>query len=156
MDLKYTLRMMGIQLDGPAWMFGDNQSVLTSATVPQSNLNKRHNALAYHRVREAVGAKVMYFMHIAGKVNVSDIFTKFLPWADFWPLVQPLLFWKGETLQALDQTTPLPEIVAYLKELGRTDGLRGVTSDTENRTVSPTDGRDAVLNIQTGIGNIPR
>jgi hypothetical protein len=155
MDLKYTLRMMGIPLDGPAWMFGDNQSVLTSATVPQSNLNKRHNALAYHRVREAVGAKVMYFMHIAGKVNVSDIFTKFLPWAEFWPLVQPLLFWKGETLQAIDQTTPLPEIVAYLKESGRTDGLRGVTSDTENRTVSPTDGRDAVLNIQTGIGIIP-
>ena len=80
MDLKYTLRMMGIPLDGPAWMFGDNQSVLTSATVPQSNLNKRHNALAYHRVREAVSAKVMYFMHIPGKVNVSDIFTKFLPW----------------------------------------------------------------------------
>lgn len=67
MDLMYTLRMMDIPLAGPAWMFGGNQSVLTSATVPQSNLNKRHNALAYHRVREAVGAKVMYFMHIAAR-----------------------------------------------------------------------------------------
>ena len=150
MDLKYTLRMMGIPLDGPAWMFGDNQSVLTSATVPQSNLNKRHNALAYHRVREAVSAKVMYFMHIAGKVNVSDIFTKFLPWADFWPLVQPLLFWKGETMKTIEETTPLPEIVAYLKESARTDGLRGVTSDMDNRTVSPTNGQDTVQVINTG------
>jgi hypothetical protein len=137
MDLKYMLRMMGIPLDGPAWMFGDNQSVLTSATVPQSNLNKRHNALAYHRVREAVSAKVMYFMHIPGKVNVSDIFTKFLPWADFWPLVQPLLFWKGETMQAIEATTTLMEIVTYLKESASMDGLRGVTSNTGNRTVSP-------------------
>jgi hypothetical protein len=26
MDLRYTLRMMGIPIDGPAWMFGDNFS----------------------------------------------------------------------------------------------------------------------------------
>ena len=28
-DLRYTLRMMGIPIDGPSWMFGDNQSVIT-------------------------------------------------------------------------------------------------------------------------------
>ena len=27
MDLRYTLRMMGIPIDGPSWMFGDNQGV---------------------------------------------------------------------------------------------------------------------------------
>ena len=45
-DLRYTLRMMGIPIDGPAWLFGDNQSVVTSSTIPQSTLNKRHNALS--------------------------------------------------------------------------------------------------------------
>jgi hypothetical protein len=55
MDLRYTLRMMGVPLDGKAYMFGDNpQSVITSGTIPHSSLNKRHNALAYHRVREAI------------------------------------------------------------------------------------------------------
>ena len=67
MDLKYTVRMMGIPLDGPAWMFGDNQSVITSSTLPHSSLNKRHNALAYHRVREAVAAGVMYLCESVGQ-----------------------------------------------------------------------------------------
>ena len=62
MDLRYTIRMMGIPLDGPAWMFGDNQSVITSSTLPHSRLNKRHNALSYHRVREAIASGVMYFI----------------------------------------------------------------------------------------------
>ena len=50
MDLRYSLRMMGVPLDGPAWMFGDNASVITSSNIPHSSLNKRHNALSYHRV----------------------------------------------------------------------------------------------------------
>jgi hypothetical protein len=50
-DLRYTLRIMVIPLDGPSWMFGDNESVITSSAIPQSTLNKRHNALSYHCVR---------------------------------------------------------------------------------------------------------
>jgi hypothetical protein len=61
-DLRYTLRMMGIPIDGPAWAFGDNMSVIMSSTIPQSTLNKRHNALSYHRVRECVAAKILYLL----------------------------------------------------------------------------------------------
>jgi hypothetical protein len=75
--LRYTLRMMGIPIDGPAWIFGDNESVVTSSTIPQSTLNKRHNALSYHRVRENIAADVIYFMHIAGKNNLSAVLTKY-------------------------------------------------------------------------------
>ena len=35
-------------------MFGDNRSVVTRATLPHSTLIKRHNILAFHRVREAI------------------------------------------------------------------------------------------------------
>jgi hypothetical protein len=42
MDPRYTLRIMGIPQNGQAWMFGDNQSVITSSNIPHSNLNKRH------------------------------------------------------------------------------------------------------------------
>ena len=31
MDLCYTLRMFGVPLDGPSWLFGDNRSVVTSS-----------------------------------------------------------------------------------------------------------------------------
>jgi hypothetical protein len=44
MDLRYTLRMMGIPLDGPAWMFGDSHSVITSSNTPHSTFNQRHTA----------------------------------------------------------------------------------------------------------------
>ena len=70
MDMRYTLRMLGVPVID-SYMFSDNQSVLTNSTVPHSQLNKRHNALAYHRVREAIAAAVMKFFKIDGKKNPS-------------------------------------------------------------------------------------
>ena len=98
MDHRYCMRMLGIPLDGPAWMFGDNQSVVTSSTIPHSSLTKRHNALAYHRVREAIAAKVVFFKHISGKQNPADVLTKFLPHATFHPLIKYILLWRGNTV----------------------------------------------------------
>ena len=130
MDLRYTLRMMGIPLDGPSWMFGDNQSVLTSSTIPHSSLNKRHNALSYHRVREAIAAGIINFMHVDGKANPSDVLTKFLGWNKFWPLVQPILFWKGETMKHVPHDLPLPEIIK--ETIGKSpSGLRGVSNTSD-------------------------
>jgi len=97
MDLRYQLRMMGIPITGPTYLFGDNLSVITSDSIPQSPLTKRHNALAYHQGWEAVAAKIILLMHIDGKENPADIMTKFLPHSVFWPFVRPLLFWRGET-----------------------------------------------------------
>jgi hypothetical protein len=67
-DLRYTLRMMGIPIDGPSWMFGDNQSVINSSTIPESTLNKRQNALSYHLVRECIAANIMYFIHVGESI----------------------------------------------------------------------------------------
>jgi len=78
-------------------MFGDNASVVTSGTIPHSTLSKRHVALSYHRVREAVAQGIIKFFHIEGKENPADVLTKFLPHAVFWPFIRPLLFWRGET-----------------------------------------------------------
>ena len=99
MDLRITLMSMGVPLDGASWLLGANQSVIISSTVPHSTLKKRHNALSYHRVRAAIAAKIVKFAKIDGKDNPSDVCTKFLPWAVFWPLIQPMLFWKGETVK---------------------------------------------------------
>jgi hypothetical protein len=128
MDLRYTLRMMGIPIDGPAWMFGDNFSVITSSTIPQSTLNKRHNALSYHRVRECIASGILYFIHVEGCYNPSDVLTKYLGWAKFWPLIQPLLFWKGETLLPdPNGTKPIALLIKENLSDNPVDGLRGVT-----------------------------
>ena len=99
-DIRWTLRMLGAPLDGPAWMLGDNQSVVTNSTVPQSTLKKRHNALSYHRVREACAAGIIWFIHIPGTTNLADVLTKYLPWCDMKSKLGPVLFWKGDTMES--------------------------------------------------------
>ena len=89
---------MGVPIDGPTWMLGDNASVIMSSTIPASLLKKRHNALSYHRVRQAMATGIIKFRKVKGTENPSDICTKFLPYAVFYLLIQPLLFCRGETL----------------------------------------------------------
>jgi hypothetical protein len=56
---------LGLALNGTALiMLGDNMPVVLSTTVPSSVLKKKHNAIAYHRVREAIAAKMMRFVYI--------------------------------------------------------------------------------------------
>jgi hypothetical protein len=38
-------------------------------------LKKKHNSIAYHRVREATAARIMRFAYIKSEENVSDILT---------------------------------------------------------------------------------
>jgi hypothetical protein len=97
MDMRYTLRAMGMPLEGPSWMFGDNQSVLTSSTIPHSLLSKCHNALSYHRVCGAIARKIFYFCKIEGNQNPADCLTKPAGHQVFWPIVRMLLFWRGDT-----------------------------------------------------------
>ena len=90
--LRYQLRMMGVPIDGPAMMFGDNQSVVLNTTVPSSVLKKKHHACAYHRVREAIAAKIIKFAHIKSEDNFADVLTKPLGGQEFHTLVKPYLF----------------------------------------------------------------
>ena len=94
-DLRTTLRYLGVPIKGKSYMFGDNQSVITSSTIPHSRLSKRHNALSYHRVREAIVARIINFVHIMGENNPADILSKHCGFPQLWPHVQPLLFWRG-------------------------------------------------------------
>ena len=57
--LQYQLRMLGIPIDGSASVFYNNLSVVMNTTRPESTLKKKHNAIAYHRVREAVAAGII-------------------------------------------------------------------------------------------------
>jgi len=77
--LRYKLRMMGIGLDGPTNFFCDNNSVVQNVTRPESQLKKKHCAIAYHRVREAQAAKIIRVAHEMGETNLADIATKCLP-----------------------------------------------------------------------------
>ena len=96
MDLRYTLRMFGVPIEGPSWMFGDNLSVVIQGTIPSSMIKKRHNAIAYHRVREACAAGIINFCHINGKENPADILTKFRSSREWFHVMKPLMFWQDK------------------------------------------------------------
>ena len=77
--LRIKLRMLGIPLDGPTNVFCDNESVVKNASIPESRLSKKHNAIAYHKVRESCACNSIRICHEPGKRNLSDVLTKFLP-----------------------------------------------------------------------------
>ena len=72
MDLRNTLMYLGVPVMTKSYMFCDNKSVITSATIPQSVLNKSHNILSYCRVREAIAAKILDFYWCSSDQNKSD------------------------------------------------------------------------------------
>jgi hypothetical protein len=55
-SLRYKLRMMGVPIDGPANVVADNETMVKNSTIPSVTLHKKHNAICYHYVREAVAA----------------------------------------------------------------------------------------------------
>jgi hypothetical protein len=76
LDIRYMLRSLGVTLDGPALILGDNMSLVLNTTVPFSVLKKKHNAIAHHRVREAILARIMRFSDKKSEGNDSDVLTK--------------------------------------------------------------------------------
>ena len=100
---RQMLRYLGIPVEKHTYMFGDNKSVVDSSSKPHAVLHKRHTALSFHRVREAIAAKILKFYHIAGNVNPADILSKHWGYPQVWPMLQALLFWQGDTLELLDE-----------------------------------------------------
>ena len=76
--LRYKLRMMGVPIDGATKVYCDNESVVKSTTRPESTLKKKHNAINYHRAREAQAAGHIRVAWIEGKENLADVLTKVL------------------------------------------------------------------------------
>ena len=78
-DIRYKLRMLGVPVNEASALLGDNQSVITSCSIPSSNLKKKHNAIAYHRIREAVAAGIVKLKYVKSQYNLADAMTKALP-----------------------------------------------------------------------------
>jgi hypothetical protein len=93
-ELRYKLRMLGVQVEGPTTTYGDNMAVVLNTTVPSSLLKKKHNAIAYHRVREAIAGKIVRLAHIPSEENIADILTKTLPIKAFQTLASQVYFVK--------------------------------------------------------------
>jgi hypothetical protein len=90
--LRYKLRMMGIPIAGACNLLCDNASVVANASRPESTLKKKHNSIAYHRVREAAAAGTLRVIKVATDWNLADLFTKCLPAQRRKQLLRSILF----------------------------------------------------------------
>jgi len=91
-SLHYKLRMFGVPINGPANLFIDNGSVVANTVNPESILKKKHNAIAYHNVREAVAQGAVRIAKEDGKTNLADILTKPLPGPRMKELLHHILY----------------------------------------------------------------
>ena len=123
MDMRYTLRYLGVPIKSKSYMFGNNRSVVTSATLPHSTLSKRHNILAFHRVREAIATKIIDFHWTRSEYNLSDMLSKHGGYKIF-PMIQKLLITCGPI-------TLIPRAATNRRNLQATQIIHPPTQDTK-------------------------
>ena len=70
--------------------------------------SKRHHFVSYHRVKEAIAPKYISFHWKDGKSNPADILSKHWEFATVWPMLKPILFWRGKTATQLKGSDRIP------------------------------------------------
>ena len=77
--LGYKLRMMGIPIEGPAFAYSGNMSIIHNTQRPESMLKKNSNSVCYHYCRESVAMGECTTGHVPTKLNPVDLCTKVIP-----------------------------------------------------------------------------
>ena len=67
---------MGINCTLPAFISGDNQSVLANTTISDSTLKKKSQSIAYHFVREGAACDEWRTAYVNTHLNPADLLTK--------------------------------------------------------------------------------
>ena len=76
--IRFKLRMMGVKIDGPTYLYGDNMSFILNTSKPESVLKNKYNSICYHFVREAVSMRECLTTHVPTARNCSDLLTEVL------------------------------------------------------------------------------
>ena len=74
--IVYKLKMMGVPVEGHAFIMGDNMSVISNSSIPESMLKKKSNSIAYHYVRERCAMDFCRIVYENTKTNLADMLTK--------------------------------------------------------------------------------
>ena len=95
-DLHNSFRYLGVPVYHKSYTFGDNLAQITSAAVPQGKLNKRHNILSFHFVRDLISKGFINIIHIASEFNASNILSKNWKYqASYENILKPFLHYEG-------------------------------------------------------------
>ena len=72
---------IGCPLLGPTNLYCNNQGVAKNTSVPESTLNKKHNSINYHVVREALASGILRVGKEDTLTNLADPLTKLVPYS---------------------------------------------------------------------------
>ena len=75
-EYRYYYRMLGIPIDGPVRLLGDNKGMIQTCARMSAQLKKKHHAISYHIVREQAAIGTILPGHIGTQHNLADINTK--------------------------------------------------------------------------------
>ena len=70
--------MLGIHVELPTYIFGDNQSVLVNSSKPHSSLKKKSSSIAFHFFREGAAKDEWRVTYLNTNYNPADMATKSL------------------------------------------------------------------------------
>ena len=105
-DLRNTLRYLGVPINEISYVFGDNQSMIDSATFPYARLQKRHNILSFHFVRSMTAAGFIAMHHLTSTSNAADILTKHWSHGFVYNLLKPIFHHTGNTASLYEDDCP--------------------------------------------------
>ena len=76
LDLRITLRCLRAPLQSASCMLGDNKITADSSMTLHRKIHERRAALPFHRVREAIAAKIASYYFIDSKDNPADVLSE--------------------------------------------------------------------------------
>jgi hypothetical protein len=79
-------------IDGPANVFCDNRGAVLNASIHNSTLQKKHNAIYYHAVREAAAAEILRVGKGDGETNISALLTKVIHGQKRWDVCWSIFY----------------------------------------------------------------
>ena len=83
---------LGVNVDTASALYGDHLGVIHNATIKDSLLKKKHVAINYHKVREAVASGIILPIKISSVDNFADCLTKSLPIANHNRLISGIFY----------------------------------------------------------------
>jgi hypothetical protein len=91
--LRIKLKCFGLPLSRLTNVFCDNNGVVQNTSIPESTLSKKHNAINYHIIHEAVAAGIICEGKEDKMTNIANIFTKLVPFTCKYQLLSPFLWY---------------------------------------------------------------
>ena len=90
--LRYMFRYLGVNVGTASSVYGENLGVIHNATIRDILLKKKHVAISYHKVCEAVAACIIFPIKISSADNFADCLTKSFPIADHNRLINGIFY----------------------------------------------------------------